>query len=333
MGCFRTAIFFFGLFSFYSAAIADVQYFPTDHLGSVELVLNDNGGILQKVTYSPFGEILEKQSFIDASAPPLYTSQEFDWGVDFHYYSARYYDSTLSHFLSIDPEVLKSREPYGYVSGNPIRNIDPDGKMVLPETEEHVQASQNALGELGRVPLQETGIVSVVGLPFLTAYGLEVTKPEEGKLFAFDIHYSAASPLPDGSGHRRSITVVPTNLPPPAPKTSVRFKNPMVAGKYLLKLMGLSLQIQGGKTIMEGELVVRDGKLTELKIVRFSGITLSHPMAGDFYPREAVSKWDGTKVRGSAVLFQLSPDFIKALAETAKINVDGLACNLLEFIS
>lgn len=45
---------------------------------------------------------------------------------------ARYYDARVGRFLSIDPlkEKYPFLSPYVYVSDNPTRNVDPDGKKV-----------------------------------------------------------------------------------------------------------------------------------------------------------------------------------------------------------
>lgn len=40
---------------------------------------------------------------------------------------ARYYDPTSGQFISVDPIVAKTREPYGYTTDNPLNLSDPSG--------------------------------------------------------------------------------------------------------------------------------------------------------------------------------------------------------------
>lgn len=49
-----------------------------------------------------------------------------------YYYGARYYDPELGRFLAMDPAAGKypGWSPYAYTLDNPIRNVDPDGRIV-----------------------------------------------------------------------------------------------------------------------------------------------------------------------------------------------------------
>jgi RHS repeat-associated protein len=50
----------------------------------------------------------------------------------YDYFGARYYDSRIGRFLTIDPRADKYRNatPYGYVLGNPLAFVDPNGDTV-----------------------------------------------------------------------------------------------------------------------------------------------------------------------------------------------------------
>ncbi|MBT3395316.1 RHS repeat-associated core domain-containing protein, partial [archaeon] len=56
------------------------------------------------------------------------TGKELDES-DLYYFGARYYDSDLGRFTSVDP--VKENEPYSYVRNNPLYYVDPDGKEVM----------------------------------------------------------------------------------------------------------------------------------------------------------------------------------------------------------
>ncbi len=50
----------------------------------------------------------------------------------YSYFGARYYDSDLSVWLSVDPlaKEYPSLSPYMYVAGNPVKLVDPDGNRI-----------------------------------------------------------------------------------------------------------------------------------------------------------------------------------------------------------
>jgi RHS repeat-associated protein len=50
-----------------------------------------------------------------------------------YYLRARYYDTATGQFLSRDPMVATTRDPYAYVVGNPLNRTDPTGMWGLPD--------------------------------------------------------------------------------------------------------------------------------------------------------------------------------------------------------
>ena len=61
------------------------------------------------------------------------TGKERDSETGFSYFGARYYDSDLmTGWLSVDPLADKypNLSPYAYCAWNPIRLVDPDGRMI-----------------------------------------------------------------------------------------------------------------------------------------------------------------------------------------------------------
>ena len=64
-----------------------------------------------------------------------FTGKERDSETGFSYFGARYYDSDLmTGWLSVDPLADKypSLSPYAYCANNPVRLVDPDGRVVSP---------------------------------------------------------------------------------------------------------------------------------------------------------------------------------------------------------
>jgi RHS repeat-associated protein len=43
----------------------------------------------------------------------------------------RYYDPSIGQFLSVDPDVIKTLQPYAYTAGNPVSSTDPTGLVNL----------------------------------------------------------------------------------------------------------------------------------------------------------------------------------------------------------
>jgi len=81
--------------------------------------------------YFPYGKVLRE--YVNGDKERYLTTQhERDNETGLDYRGARYYDSDVARFLSLDP--LASDYPswsdYNYVAGNPIMLIDPTGKSV-----------------------------------------------------------------------------------------------------------------------------------------------------------------------------------------------------------
>ena len=109
-----------------------VRYFyHKDHLGGSLLVTSSTGAVIQQVSYLPFGEVFLEKRNGDWSSPYLFNGKELDEETGLYYYGARYYDPRTSVWLSVDPLAEKTFEPYSYVGNNPIRYIEPDGRMAV----------------------------------------------------------------------------------------------------------------------------------------------------------------------------------------------------------
>ena len=108
-------------------------YYHGDHLGSSAYLTDEAGAITQTLNYLPYGE-----DWVDVHNSPNYLSRykyngkEKDPESGLHYYGARYYDSDISQWLSIDPMADKypSLSPYNYCADNPVILVDPDGREI-----------------------------------------------------------------------------------------------------------------------------------------------------------------------------------------------------------
>ena len=66
---------------------------------------------------------------ISWNAPYTFSGKEKDVETGYGYFGARYYDSGLSIWLSVDPmsDKYPSMSPYNYCANNPVKLIDPNG--------------------------------------------------------------------------------------------------------------------------------------------------------------------------------------------------------------
>ncbi len=108
-----------------------VTYSHFDHLGSVVAETNDDGEIIGRHYYYPFGENLLDPS---KNNEPGYTNHVFDEDLGLNYMQARYYDPAIGRFLSMDPQGFRPGMPdlfnrYAYAGNNPMNRVDPDGEL------------------------------------------------------------------------------------------------------------------------------------------------------------------------------------------------------------
>ncbi|MBS1942014.1 MAG: RHS repeat-associated core domain-containing protein [Bacteroidetes bacterium] len=134
-----------------NTALNKVTYYEHDHLGNLRVAFtpvvdcsnptgtepdpglnhpNSSFTLDQVVDYFPYGKILRQ--YVASGGPERYltTQHERDQETGLDYRGARYYDSDVARFLSLDPKAYEylNVSPYNYVGGNPISLIDPDGR-------------------------------------------------------------------------------------------------------------------------------------------------------------------------------------------------------------
>jgi len=122
-----------------------VFYYHPDHLGSSSYITDANGEVSQHVEYFAFGEtFLEEHSNTD-STPYLFNGKELDEETGLYYYGARYYDAKTSVWQSVDPLAEKTMQPYSAFNNNPIRFIDPDGRMAVDALDDPIHNKRGKL--------------------------------------------------------------------------------------------------------------------------------------------------------------------------------------------
>ncbi len=120
-------------------------FYHTDHLGSSSWITDANGIANQHYQYLPFGEDYVTQTPTGAAVRYTFSAKEKDTETGYSYFGARYYDSDLSVWLSVDPLADKypSMTSYMYTAGNPVMLVDPDGREFDdPKDEQRARDSQ-----------------------------------------------------------------------------------------------------------------------------------------------------------------------------------------------
>jgi RHS repeat-associated protein len=124
------------------------EYAHRDHLGSIEVVTDDNGNVLDNLAFESFGSRKTKDWTANISSTELNALLDLDWDhtrkargftdhehldrTGFIHMNGRVYDPVLGRFLSPDPIVQlpafsQSWNRYSYVSNAPTSLTDPSG--------------------------------------------------------------------------------------------------------------------------------------------------------------------------------------------------------------
>ncbi|HOV55811.1 MAG TPA: RHS repeat-associated core domain-containing protein [Bacteroidales bacterium] len=85
------------------------------------------------IQYLPFGELFVSQRNSEFDTRYKFTAKELDNETSYTYFGARYYDSELSGWLSVDPmsDKYPSLSPYCYTANNPVVLVDPNGMDTI----------------------------------------------------------------------------------------------------------------------------------------------------------------------------------------------------------
>ncbi len=107
------------------------HYYVKDYQGNIMMVVDEANNVVERNDYYPYG----MPKHMGDAQPYKYGGKELDRtnGLDLYDFSARWYAPDLPRFLSLDPltEKYPSISPYAYCAGNPVRYIDPTGKVAV----------------------------------------------------------------------------------------------------------------------------------------------------------------------------------------------------------
>ena len=133
---------------FETIANPDVNLVFKDHLGSVDVITDEYGNVLQSMSFDPFGarrsstnwsvpnfSMLELSAFDSSKTTRGYTGHEMLDDVGIIHMNGRIYDAELGRFLQADPFIqaatdIQMYNRYSYLRNNPLNATDPSGYFL-----------------------------------------------------------------------------------------------------------------------------------------------------------------------------------------------------------
>lgn len=108
-------------------------WYLSDHLGSANVITDEDGNVVQRLDYTPYGTVWRNDGSRDFEHK--FTGQRLDPETNLYYYKARYYDPHLGRFIQPDTIVKTPGDPqilnrYSYARNNPLKYIDPSGQFI-----------------------------------------------------------------------------------------------------------------------------------------------------------------------------------------------------------
>jgi len=136
------------------------RFVVTDHLGSVRLTYDAQGGVLETADFEPFGELVTKTG---EEARTGYIGRETDNESDLGFNGVRLYDQQYGRFLSTDAmwAIYVSYQPYQYSLNTPLIAMDDGGKWVRATNSGAQEAIRQSVPERFResIKFNENGFV------------------------------------------------------------------------------------------------------------------------------------------------------------------------------
>jgi RHS repeat-associated protein len=109
-----------------------LYWYHPDYIQNVDLITDLDGEAYELFLYNPWGEQLHHWSSNSSSwtSPYRFNAKEVDPETGLAYYGARYYQSKLGVWLSVDPMAVEmvAWSPFAFNFQNPITFIDPNGE-------------------------------------------------------------------------------------------------------------------------------------------------------------------------------------------------------------
>lgn len=123
-----------------------LSYLHHDQLGSTRLVTDPAGAVTATVTYDPYGA----PAAATGALPRLGHAGGYTQPDGLIYLRARHYDPATGQFLSLDPLVVVTCQPYAYANNNPLAYTDPTGLFGFSDITDAVSDAVGGAAEVVR---------------------------------------------------------------------------------------------------------------------------------------------------------------------------------------
>ncbi|WP_137936092.1 polymorphic toxin-type HINT domain-containing protein [Chitinivorax sp. B] len=117
------------------------HYFLTDHLGSIAVITDDAGAVIERLAYDPFGKRRlpsgpDQAGLNGTTTRHGFTGHDHLDGVELVHMNGRIYDPRAGRFMTPDPNVFypdnsQDFNRYAYVHNNPLSATDPSGFALM----------------------------------------------------------------------------------------------------------------------------------------------------------------------------------------------------------
>ncbi|MBK8811930.1 MAG: hypothetical protein IPN69_14535 [Acidobacteria bacterium] len=134
-----------------------VAYLTNDHLGSPRINTNENGAVIPRHDYRPYGEEITERTHAEYVVDTIrkqFTSYERDDEVDLDFAQARYYYSKIGRFTTVDPLMASADiiDPqtfnrFSYSGNSPLIYTDPTGEQYGINDAGRIEWFNGALGK------------------------------------------------------------------------------------------------------------------------------------------------------------------------------------------
>lgn len=110
------------------------RHYITDSQGNVRVVADEEGKAVQVNHYYPYGGLFAESTELNGQRY-RFSGKELDrmCGLDWYFYGARWYDAAIGRWNTKDPleEKYPWISPYAFCNNNPVKYIDPDGRLIV----------------------------------------------------------------------------------------------------------------------------------------------------------------------------------------------------------
>lgn len=120
---------------------AKVSYLTNDHLGSPRITTDQNGQVISRRDFQPFGEEIARANYGSDTIRQKFTGYLKDEETNLDFAQNRYFDSKFGRFTQVDPVMVnlsKRYDPqeinvYAYCRNNPLNFTDSTGAILDPK--------------------------------------------------------------------------------------------------------------------------------------------------------------------------------------------------------